>query len=566
MRTRASLPVLAGALLALPGCLAPERSDLFGVDWPEATREAVRETAEDTREAFEPVGFALEAPGGVFGGAVAVEAPPADGTLRLTLGRSLLMALSSNRELAIASASPAIAAALERQERGTFDPEAFAELRYSERSTTETSRATGTRFSVDGNDLNAVAGLRQTLPTGTDVELTVEQQRSSSDRAPEQQDARVGVSVTQQLLAGAGGAVNLVRLRQAELEVVASGHELRGFTEELLAGAERAWWLYRLAEQRLDLFERALALAERQREAALQRVNAGVLAPTAAAAAEAEAALRRQDLIDARSLAEARRLNLLRLLGGPLGDLAGPSGEAERDWLSRPLETLATDAEAFAEANPDPLPITDLEQRVELAGRLRPELLEARVRLDQNRLETVLTRNGLLPRLEVFLDLDKSGFDDTFQGSFEDLDSESYNLNSGFRFVAPLGNDFAEGRNLRSGAERAEAAAAVANLEQLVRLEVRLAAVEVERSRQQIAASRATLDFQRAVAEAERQRFEAGDATSLDAALASRDLLVAEVAVLTSRTEHRLALIELHLAEGSLLERRGIGVVSPDGS
>ena len=557
MRERLGWTLVLGGTLALPGCLAPERSELFGVDWPEAAREAVAANAEDTPEAAPAVGFTSE--GGPVGGR-----PPADGTLRLTLGRSLLLALSSNRELAVASASPAIAAALELQRRGDFDPEVFADLRYGRRSTTETSRAVGNRFTVDGDDLNAVAGLRQSLPTGTGVELRVEQQRTSSDRAPEQQDARVGVSVTQQLLAGAGSAANLVRLRQAELEVVASGHELRGFTAELLAGAERAWWLYRLAEQRMQLFERALAVAEREEAAALGRVDAGVLAPTAAAAAEAEAALRRQDLIDARSLAEVRRLNLLRLLGGPTGGLDAAADDAERDWLGRPLETLATDAEAFAEANPDPLPVTDLEQRVELAGRLRPELLEARVRLDQDRLETVLTRNGLLPRLEVFLDLDKLGFDDTFRASFEDLDSDSFVLNSGFRFVAPLGNDAAEGLDLRAGAERARAAAAVKNLEQLVRLEVRLAAVEVERSRQQIAASRATLSFQRAVAEAERRRFEAGEATGLDAALAARDLLAAEVAVLTSRTEHRLALIELHLAEGSLLERRGIGVVTPE--
>ncbi|BAM03647.1 putative efflux system outer membrane protein [Phycisphaera mikurensis NBRC 102666] len=532
--------------LALTGCLAPERSPLLGVDWPEATREAVADAAEDAAAEAPAVGFAAgEAEAVRIGGS---------GELRLTLGRTLLMTLAANRELAVSAQSPAIAAALQRVQRGVFDPEAFAELTYQERSITETSRATGERFSVDGDDLRTVAGLRQLLPTGTEVELSVDQQRSSSDRAPEQQDARLGLTVTQQLLRGAGPAANLVRLRQAGLDVDASRHELRGFVQRLLADAERAWWLYRLAGQRLALFERALELAEQQSEAARRRIAAGALAPNAGAAAEAEAALRRQDLIDARSLREARRLALLRLLGGPTGDLDGP---ADADWLTRPVATEAPGDDAFGA---DPPPVDDLEERVALATRVRPELLEARVRLEQDRLETVLTRNGLLPRLEVFLDLGKAGFDDTFAGSFDDLDSESYDLATGFRFVAPLGNERAEGFDRAASATRAQSAAAVANLVQLVRLEVRRAAVELERARQQIAASRATLAFQRSVAAGERQRFEAGEATSLDAALAGRDLLAAEIAVVTSRTEHRLALIDLQLAEGSLLQRRGIGV------
>ena len=541
---------LLGACGSVAGCLAPERSPLFGVDWPEATREAVARSAEDAAAELPVVGF------------VAAEAPPAgvdaDGTLRLTLGRTLLMTLAANRELAVSGQSPAIAAALERVQRGVFDPEAFADFTYQERSTSETSRATGERFTVDGDDLRTVAGLRQLFPTGTEVELSVEQQRSSSDRAPEQQDARLGFTVTQQLLRGFGSGVGLVRLRQAGLDVEASRHELRGFVERLLADAERGWWLYRLAEQRLELFERAVDLAEQQSEAARRRIAAGALAANAGAAAEAEAALRRQDLIDARSLRETRRLTLLRILGGPTGDLASPAGEAaDADWLTRPVATEAPGEDALGV---DPEPIDDLEDRVALATRLRPELLESRVRLEQDRLETVLTRNGLLPRLEVFLDLGKAGFDDTFAGSFDDLDSESYDLATGFRFVAPLGNDRAEGFDRAASATRAQSAAAVENLTQLVRLEVRRSAVELERARQQIAASRATLRFQRSVADGERQRFEAGEATSLDAALAARDLLAAEVAVLTSRTEHRLALIDLQLAEGSLLERRGISV------
>ncbi|MEZ6193181.1 MAG: hypothetical protein R3C45_18055 [Phycisphaerales bacterium] len=56
--------------------------------------------------------------------------------------------------------------------------------------------------------------------------------RDISNRAPEQQDARLGLTVTQQLLR-AGPAVNLARVKQAELDTRASLYELRGFAEQL---------------------------------------------------------------------------------------------------------------------------------------------------------------------------------------------------------------------------------------------------------------------------------------------------------------------------------------------
>lgn len=567
MQTRSrSLPLWLLAPLWLgvaPGCLAPENSPLFEVDWPAATREAVADSTAHAQKQPELPRFSANQTLGV--------SPPAsytaDGELTLSLGRALLMTLAANRELAVSASSPAIAIALEQVRRGEFDPEAFGSLQFGQSSVTETSRATGEGFTVEGDDIRTVAGLRQFLPTGTEIELSVDQRRTSSDRAPEQQDARVGLSLTQQLLQGAGSAANLVQLRQAGLDIAASQHELRGFTSRVIADAERAWWLYRLAEQRLALFERALAVANRQTEVARRRIAVQVLAEAAGAAAEAEAALRRQDLIDARSLAETRRLRLLRVLGGPSGNLspgsAADASVAERDWLTQAVTTRGDGEEGrfdSTDRGPDPDPVNDLETRVDLSVQLRPELAEARIRLEQDRLETVLTRNGILPRLEVFLELGKAGFDDTFVGSFEDLDSESFDLSTGFRFVAPLGNDTARGRDLAASASRAQSAAAVSNLTQLVRLEVREAAVELERARQQISASRATLAFQKQVAAGEQQRFEAGEATSLDAALAARDLVAAEVAVLTSRIEYRLALIDLHLAEGSLLARRGIAI------
>jgi outer membrane protein TolC len=58
--------------------------------------------------------------------------------------------------------------------------------------------------------------------------------------------------------------------------------------------------------------------------------------------------------------------------------------------------------------------------------------------------------------------------------------------------------------------------------------------------------------------EAEQERFSIGSTTSLLVAQAQRDLLVSQLAEIEAIVAYRVALVSLYLAEGSLLERRGI--------
>jgi outer membrane protein TolC len=119
------------------------------------------------------------------------------------------------------------------------------------------------------------------------------------------------LSVTQALLRGFGPAVNLVSVRQAELDTVASLYELRGFSEALLADTEIAYWNYVLAGLEIEIFERSLAVARQQRDEVELRIEVGILPEVEAAAARAEVSSQEQALINARSLLEENRLRLL---------------------------------------------------------------------------------------------------------------------------------------------------------------------------------------------------------------------------------------------------------------
>ncbi len=57
---------------------------------------------------------------------------------------------------------------------------------------------------------------------------------------------------------------------------------------------------------------------------------------------------------------------------------------------------------------------------------------------------------------------------------------------------------------------------------------------------------------------AEQERFAAGSSTGLLVAQAQRDLLASHILEKEAIINYRKALVDLYLAEGSLLERRGI--------
>ncbi|MFI4859750.1 MAG: TolC family protein [Phycisphaerales bacterium JB063] len=525
-----ALPGLVACSTLLAGCLSPEAHSVFTPDWDQHLRAA------DADHPDLPQSPSLRSAHPEDWVADKLETA---GPIELSVEEAVVMALRNNRDLQVQQLSPVITGTFEQIERGVFDPELFAELAFGQSTASEIDRGTGQQFSVDDSEAQAIAGVRQQLPSGTDVELSIGQNRDTSNRAPEQQDARIGLTVTQQLLRGAGPAVNLARLEQAKLDTAASRYVLRGFAEALLAQVETTYWQYVLAAERIAIFERSRDVALTQLDVIEKRVAVGALARTELAAARAELARREQALIDARSDLEAQRLRLLRLID------ANPEGELTREVRVTSRPQL------------EPEPLNDLREHLQLARGSRNDLAEARLRLEQDRLETIVTRNGVLPRLEVFAALGKTGYADTFGNSFSELDSDTYDLSAGVRLSHLLGNDAAQARNQAAYASRRQSAAAISNLEQLVELDVRLAANELERARQQITASATTRSLQEETVRAEEERFEVGASTTLLVAQAQRDLLETQIAEVEAIVAYRLALIDLYLAEGSLLDRRG---------
>jgi len=459
------------------------------------------------------------------------------GPLKVTVQEAIFLALANNRELAVERLNPSIRHTFEQEERAVFDPVVAAEIATARSRSEGASRPGSTREeAVSGRGSAGVF-----LPTGTTVDVEAATDAADSSLYDDSfTSTRLGLTITQALLRGAGIGVNLVQLRQARLDTQASEYELRGFAEMLVAAVEITYWDYALAQRQIRIYTDSLKLAEQQMKETSERIQIGQLAETELAAAQAEAALRKEMLINARSNLAKIRLQLLRL--------TNPSDP--RMW---DREIVLQDQPGVPKGNLDVV-----EDRVRVALRMRPEMNEARLAVSRGDLEVVKTRNGLLPKLDLFVTLGRTGYANSFGRSASDLDRDGYDALVGVRGEFPLGNRDARAQRQRAVLTRQQALRAVENLAQFVEMDVRTAFIEANRTREQISATAATRELQAEKLRAETEKFRVGRSTSLLVAQAQRDLLSSQIAEVEAVVNCLKAMVEMYRLEGSLLERRGI--------
>jgi outer membrane protein len=472
--------------------------------------------------------------------AIAPQALP-PGPLKVTITEAVLLCLQNNRSLVVQRLNPSIRQTVEDQERADFDPVINADI--------STGRTKGERLARSGSETEnfttdtaeGIISLAQFFPTGTTVALEAGMQMNDASLYDDRfYSTRLGMTVSQALLRGYGTDVNLARLQQARLDTRMSEYELRGFTEFLVADAERTYWDYALARRQIEIVEESLKVARQQLDETNELITVGRLAKAELAAVQAEVAAQEQALIEARANEESIHLQLLRLLN--------PAGTG---FWQRKIELV------YQPTLPE-IKLEDVALHAAVSNRMRPILNQARLEILRGDLELVKTRNGLLPLMDLFITLGKSGYANSFGGSIENIDQDSYDALAGIRLNYPVFNRDAKARHRRALLTREQTQKALQNLSQLVEVDVRTAYIEVTRTKQQITASSVTRMFDEEKLRTETEKLRVGKSTSFLVAQAQRDLLASRIAEVRSLVNYLKALINLYRQDGSLLERHGI--------
>jgi len=466
----------------------------------------------------------------------------AGGRLALTVESAIMTALERNISFQIERLGPALSRTEEDIQRAVFDPALSATLSAGKEEEDGRDDASAAGTLRNPETVSLASGLTKALSTGTSVKLSLSADSIGADDNADSEEMSWDVTMTQSLLKGRGAAANLARLRQAQVDTLRSLQELRGAAEALVADVERAYWDCILAERSLEIYERSLAVANRELEEVRERIRVGRVAQTELAAAEAEVASRREQLIEARGTFSKRRLNLIRLVN-----------------LSANGPGWNVDLALTEEPELDPVKMDDVEAHVGVALKMRPDLEQARLELRHGELDIVRTRNGLLPKLDLFVTLGGSLYARSFSDATEE-EGDTTAYSAGVLLEVPLGNRDAGARYVRAQLSLAQIQAALRNMEQLVQVDVRSAYVDVARTAERVKATKATRELRQKTLDNEQEKFRVGRSTTFLVSQARRDLVANQIAEVEAVIEYRKSLLTLYRLDGSLLTRKGIAV------
>ncbi|MBF0101928.1 MAG: TolC family protein [Desulfobacterales bacterium] len=459
----------------------------------------------------------------------------------LTLQSAVLMALQNNASFQVERIQSKLSQTDQKIQESAFDPILSASLK-GEGSRPSTATEGETLYDIrDADRVSSDIRLKKLFSTGTTVEIgaggSIQSIRNDLDK--KNKDLNLELAVTQPLLQGAGSDVTLARLRSAQIGIEISTYELQAAAEGLVAQVEQAYWDDIMAEQSIEIHTKSLEIANQQVEEVKERIRVGKIAETELAAAEAEAASRHEQLIDARGTLAKRQLNLIQLLGQG-------NNENESSWS---LEIKLNDAPQIP-----PLKLEDVKTYVQRALQNRPDINQARLKISQNDIELVRTRNGLLPKLDLFISLGGSRYATSFSDTI-DRDGDSISYVTGLNFQMPLFNQNAKAVHEKSLLTNEQAKIALRNMEQLIQVDVRSAFVDVERMNEKMKATRVTRNLREKTLNIEVEKFRIGRSTTFLVSQARRDLVSSQIDEIQSMIEYRKALMNLYRLEGALLKR-----------
>ena len=200
-----------------------------------------------------------------------------------------------------------------------------------------------------------------------------------------------------------------------------------------------------------------------------------------------------------------------------------------------------------------------MERSIGTAMQQRPELESELLYSENAALDVKRTKNDLLPQLDANVNYTQASrnFDHgAIPEGIRDKDGRRWTL--GLTGSIPIGNRSAKGAHMRANQVERQQQRRLAKAKQDIEVEVRKAVRGVVTSEILIESNRQARILQEANVVAEEKRLTLGVTTSQDVLDRQEDLTAAQTQELQSVVDYEKALIQLQLAEGTLLDQLNV--------
>jgi outer membrane protein TolC len=201
----------------------------------------------------------------------------------------------------------------------------------------------------------------------------------------------------------------------------------------------------------------------------------------------------------------------------------------------------------------------DLDQSIKTALNNRPEIRSAAFQIENARLETKRTKNERLPTLDGSVSYGQAAREfnaDELPTGIREKQGRTWNF--GLQGSFPIGNRAGKGAHMRSKQFERQQELRLTKIQRDVMLEVRTGIRGVVTTEILVESDKQARILQEANVAAEEKRLNLGVTTSQDVLDRQEDLTLAQTQELQSIVNYEKALIQLQVAEGTLLKNLNI--------
>jgi outer membrane protein TolC len=446
------------------------------------------------------------------------------------------------------------------QAKGAFDPEFFASLMGSEdiRPVVRydpilgTDQVVRTILDTDQDLFMLSSGFRGLLLSGADYTLTMNVTRSylvySGESQPVEVRSDVGIDIRQPLLKRGWTAYTRSEAVQAGLNSQAEALALETTLSEVIYNTIEAYWNLVFSHEDLKAKEKSMELSKDLLYINTRKKEEGVFSKIEVLEAEADVAIKKEELITARNSVLAAEDALKRLIF-PF--------EEVREWDVTIM--ILTEAQETTEQS------FDLNALLAESLEHRPDYQQLEVDLKVREVDLMKAQNELMPNLDMTGAWRYNGLGTNMGNTFDPIEERRFRYFSvGLEFSYPLGNRAAKNALRRAEVEYQRGITSMKDLEIQIVHDIRDAIREIEMQREKVIANRESLKLSSERYEGEKKRLEAGISIPYQVREAERNLLRETVNQARAILDYQIALAKLSRAKGTLLAEYGIFVPRPE--
>lgn len=414
---------------------------------------------------------------------------------------------------------------------------------------TRSEPAEGATFTTTRSDVwDASASLSKLLFTGGRFSLVGATERSDStlffggmEQGNVEWQTSVIARLDQPLLRGFGSTVTNAPVEQARYALDAAKLDRQATARAEIRDLIASYWEVAYAAADLEIRRSSVDLANERRRLTEASVRGGATAPTELNAVDQVIAQREEEVVISELFLLQRSLELRRRAGIEIGPGAA--------------EIAAT---SILEAEPRPF---DLNEVLAASFERSPELAVLRTREKGAKLDVAVTENGLLPRLDLSLYGGPLGRSTTFSDSVERMTKfKDYRVGAELIFEYAIGNNSAQGANLRSHAELQRVTVDMADVKRQIASSVSEAVALAQSAEKRLALSQRAIELSQKNIKAEIGRFELGKSTNFDVLLRQDELKQARLRYARAVADYLRARAAIGALTGEILPEYGVKV------